>query len=79
MTETDIYHALGEIFADIFMRDDLVLTPELTANDVEGWTSFKMIEIIMATEEKFSIRLTTKEVDSLGSVGELASLISKKL
>ncbi|HEX2940196.1 MAG TPA: acyl carrier protein [Rhodopila sp.] len=76
--EAGIYDALTEIFHDIFMRDDLKLTPELTAKQVQGWDSFKQIEIIMACEEKWGIKFNTRELDSLRCVGDLASLISAK-
>ena len=48
-TDPEIYGGLTEIFHDVFMRDDLVLTPELSAKDVKGWDSFKQIEIIGST------------------------------
>jgi acyl carrier protein len=34
MTQDQILQKLTEIFHDVFMRDDIVLTPELTAKDV---------------------------------------------
>lgn len=77
-TEADVYGALTEIFRDVFMRDDLALTPELTAKDVKGWDSFKQIEIIMAAEERFGMKFTTRELDSLRCVGDLASVIKSK-
>ena len=76
--EAEIYGALTEIFRDVFMRDDLVLKPELTAKDVQGWDSFKQIEIIMATEEKFGIKMTTRELDSLQTVGDLVRVVTGK-
>jgi acyl carrier protein len=77
-SEPDIYAALTEIFHDVFMRDDLVLTPDLTAKQVQGWDSFKQIEIIMACEERWHIKFSTRELDSLQSVGDLARLIGVK-
>jgi acyl carrier protein len=77
-TEAEIYGALTEIFQDVFMRDDLVLKPELTAKDVQGWDSFKQIEIIMATEEKFGIKMNTRELDSLQNVGDLVRVVAAK-
>lgn len=77
-SEADIYGALTEIFHDVFMRDDLKLTPELTAKDVKGWDSFKQIEIIMATEERFGIQLNTREIDSLQNVGDLVRVVESK-
>jgi acyl carrier protein len=78
MTEPEIYTALTEIFHDVFMRDDLVLTPTLTAKDVAGWDSFKQIEIVIATEEKFGIKLHTRELDRLQNVGDLVSVVLAK-
>lgn len=77
-TEAEIYSALTEIFRDVFMRDDLTLRAELTASDVKGWDSFKQIEIIMATEERFGIQMNTREIDSLRNVGDLVRVIESK-
>jgi acyl carrier protein len=78
MLEADIYVFLTDTFHDVFMRDDIVLKPELTAKDVEGWDSFKQIEIVLATEERFGIKFNTREVDSLQSVGDLVRLVAAK-
>ena len=78
MTEPEIYQALTTTFNDIFLRDDLVPKPEMTAKDVEGWDSFKQIEIIIAVEQQFSIHLTPREIDGLSCVGDLVTVIAKK-
>ena len=75
MQDSDIYPILTEVFRDIFMRDDLVLTPELSAPQVPGWDSFKHIEIIIATEAEFGVKFTTQELESLRAVGDLVRLI----
>ena len=77
-TDAEVYSGLTEIFHDVFMRDDLVLTPELTAKQVQGWDSFKQIEIIMASEEKWGIKFNTRELDSLRCVGDLAKMVATK-
>jgi acyl carrier protein len=77
-SEGEIYSALTEIFHDVFLREDIKLTPELTAKQVQGWDSFKQIEIIMACEEKWNIKFNTRELDSLRAVGDLAKLIVTK-
>jgi len=77
-SEAEIYAGLTDIFHDVFMRDDLVLTPELSAKDVKGWDSFKQIEIIMATEEKYGIKFTTRELDSLQNVADLVRVVTAK-
>ncbi len=75
MTEAEIYHDLTEIIRDVLMQDDLVLHPNLTAMEVEGWDSFKMIEIVMAMESKFGIKIKSQQLDSLEKVGDLVALI----
>lgn len=78
MTEAEIYAALTLIFHDVFLRDDLVLAPTLSANDVPGWDSFKQIEILIATEQHFGIKLKTREMDQLRNVGDLVSLVGAR-
>ena len=76
--QTAIYAALTEIFNDVFMKDDMTITPALSAKDVAGWDSFKQIEIMVSVEERFNIKLNTREIDSLKSVGDLADIIARK-
>ena len=76
--DTAIYEALTEIFNDVFLRDDMRLKPELSAADVPGWDSFKQIEIMIAVEERFGFKLTTREIDGLKNVGDLAAAIARK-
>ncbi len=77
-SESEIYKILGEIFSDVFLRDDIELKPELTASDVEGWDSFKQIEIVMACEERFRIKFSPLELDSMDSLGDLVRFITTK-
>jgi len=78
MFKSDIVAALTEIFHDVFLRDDLTLTPTLSANNVEGWDSFKQIEIVIAVEERFAVKLKTREVNALSNVGDLVAVIASK-
>ncbi len=76
--ESALYAQLTEIFRDVFMRDDMEISPGLSARDVEGWDSFKQIEIMVSVEERFGIKLNTREIDRLKTVGDLAKVIAVK-
>lgn len=78
MNEAEIYESLTAIFHDVFLRDDLILSADLSAKDVPDWDSFKQIEIIIAAEERFGIKFRTREMDSLNNVGDLVRLIASK-
>jgi acyl carrier protein len=77
MTKDDIYAALGDIFEDVFGRSDLVLKPGTSAKDIAGWDSIRQIDIILSVEQRFQIKLTTRDLDRLTCVGDLVRVISK--
>jgi acyl carrier protein len=77
MTDGEIYEQLTEIIRDVLMNFDLVLRPDLTAKEVEGWNSYKMIEIIVAVESHFGLKVKSKELDELENIGDLVALIRK--
>ena len=79
MAEADIYAALEDIFRDVFTRDDIKLSPMTTAKDLEGWDSFRQIEIILAVEAQYNIKFSTRDLDSLLSVGDLVRIIAAKI
>lgn len=76
--KSEIYSGLTEIFHDIFLRDTITLTPATTAADVEGWDSFKQLEIVLAAEARWGVRFSTRELDGLACVGDLAQAIAAK-
>ena len=77
MKDGEIYAQLTEIMRDVLVNFDLVLRPDLTAKEVEGWNSYKMIEIIVAVESHFGLKVKSKELDALENVGDLVTLIRK--
>jgi acyl carrier protein len=78
MDETEILRALTEIFRTVFRRDDLILQPRWTASDIDGWDSFRQIEIIVTAEARFAIKMTTRDLDALRSVGDLIRVIQAR-
>jgi acyl carrier protein len=79
MGQAEIYSQLTTIFRNLFDEDSIVLTPETTAADIEGWDSFNHINLIVAIEVKFGIKFKTAELDELHNVGHLADMIQRKL
>jgi acyl carrier protein len=77
MNDDTIYSDLTEIFHEVFDNDALVLKPEMTAADVKGWDSFKQVEILIAVQERFGLKLRSREIDGLGCVGDLVEVIKR--
>ena len=78
MTQQEIYPRLTKIMRDVLDDDNLVATPELTANDVEGWDSVNHITLIVAIEEAFGIKFKSAELEKMKNVGQLVEEISRK-
>ncbi len=67
-----------QLLREIFNQPDLRYDPALTAADVEEWDSLTHVDLIVAAEAEFHIKLTTGEVRGLKNVGDLVSLIVAK-
>jgi acyl carrier protein len=74
-----VYARLTDIFHDVLDDDEIVLTPQLTASDVDGWDSLAHVRLILTVEKAFHISFTASQVGRLKNVGELADLIQSKV
>lgn len=78
MERQEILNQVQDIFRDILDNEDIVLTNETTANDVEEWDSLSHIQLIVAIEKHFKIKFTSKEILSWNYVGEMVDNIASK-
>jgi acyl carrier protein len=78
MDEPQIYARLAEIFRDVFDEDAIILTPEVSAKDVDGWDSLAHIRLMLTVEKAFKIKLSAPEIGKLENVGDLAALIKAR-
>jgi acyl carrier protein len=78
MVETEVYSRLTEIFHDVFDDDSILVTPQLSAKDVDGWDSLTHIRLIITIEKAFKIKFSTAEMGKLENVGDLVKLIEQK-
>jgi len=74
-----LYRKLAEIFHEVFDDDEIVLGPQLTAHDVDGWDSLKHVRLILSIEKGFGVKFSASEVGQLNNVEDLANLISAKV
>lgn len=77
MDRNEVLKKVTEICADVFELDDLVLTFDTTAEDVEEWDSLSHLSIINEVEMEFGIKFTMAEIQGLKNVGSLVDTIIK--
>jgi acyl carrier protein len=69
---------LSSIFRVVFDNEEIIIRPEMTANDIDGWDSISHINLILAVEKGFNIRFTQKELLTMRNVGDLVRGIDSK-
>ncbi len=74
-----IMAGLTDVIREVFMDDDIVLTREMWADDIVGWSSITLVEILIGAQERFNVSLSAEETDNLKSVGDLADVVASKM
>ena len=64
MNRTEILEKLNEVFHDVFDNNDIVVTEQTNANDIEEWDSLIHITLISAVEDEFDVSFDMKTVVS---------------
>jgi len=78
MTRAESYEFLTKLFRHVFGRDDIILSPEMTAKDLAGWDSIMHVELLIEIESRLGFEMQSEEIDQLLSVGDLADLVTRK-
>ena len=79
MERQEIFEKLNEIFCDVLDLDEVELTDETSADDIEEWDSLSHIQLIVAIEKEFKLKFTSKEIMSWKNVGEMVDSIIEKI
>jgi acyl carrier protein len=75
---TSRFPELVDVFQQVFDDDELIVTKETTAKDVDGWDSMMHVTLMISIEKAFGIRFSSSEVASMKCVGDLADLIEAR-
>ena len=72
---TEVISRLNHIFQDVFDDDEIAVTPETTAKDVEGWDSLMHVTLLVNVEKAFGFKFSSAEIAGLKKVGDLVNAI----
>lgn len=79
MNRTEILEKLNEVFHDVFDNNDIVVTEQTNANDIEEWDSLIHITLISAIEDEFDVSFDMKTVVSMKNVGDMIDAIEEQI
>lgn len=77
MDKQSIFDAVQEIFRDNFDDEELEITRDTCADDIEDWDSLEQINLLTAMERKFGLKFQLSDVRDLKNVGDLLDLIDR--
>lgn len=66
-----LHDQLESVFQTVFNDDELAITDETTAADIEGWDSVAHINLMFSIESTFGIQFAGNELAEFQNVGEL--------
>lgn len=78
MEKDEILKELNKVFCQVFDDEDLRITEETTAADIEDWDSLEHINLIVACEKKFSMKFDISEIAKMKNVGDMVKMIMEK-
>lgn len=79
MTREEVFEKFNEIFQDVFDDDSITVNDETTAKDIEDWDSLEQINLLVAMEKEFKIRLHIDEVNKMKNVGDMADIVLREV
>ena len=79
MEKNEILAKLQDIIRETVDDEEVVITMDTVASDVDGWDSLAQVMIVGEIRNEFGVKLTSTEVSSLENVGSLVEAIAVKL
>lgn len=79
MEKIDIVEKLTEIFRKVFNDSNLIVSEEMTANDVERWDSLTHMLMITEVEKKFDVKFKLKDLNKMKNVGNLIEILEERV
>jgi acyl carrier protein len=78
MNNPEVVQRAQRVFDAVFLTP-IVLTRELSADDVEEWDSMLQISLVVGIESEFGITFRVGEVEATRNVGEFLDIIEAKV
>lgn len=79
MNREEVLEKIQDILREEFEDDELVVTNETTAADVEEWDSLAHLSIINEIEVAYKFKFKMGEIQELKNVGELVDVVLKNI
>ena len=69
---------LIQVFAEVLGIDPGTLNDDSSPDNVKEWDSLSAMKLVAAIEEKFNIRLSTREIMKMSTIGRARKTLQDK-
>jgi acyl carrier protein len=70
--------ALIQLFAEVLQVDPTHLNEDSSPDNLKQWDSLAAMELVAAIEEKFKVKLSTKEIMKMSTLGRARKVLQGK-
>ena len=79
MERDEILEKLQEIIRGAIDDEDIVITDNTVASDVDGWDSLAQVLIVGELQNELGVKFTSAEISKYANVGELVDAVKAKM
>lgn len=79
MSDTEIFDQVRDIFSDVMDVTPDQVVPEATPDTIDTWDSLRLLNLVLACEDAFSICIDPEEVERLTSVRAVIDTVTAKM
>mgnify|MGYP001338859523 CR=1 FL=1 len=79
MKKEEIFKKVSIVFQEVLEDDNLVISEDQGAEDIDEWDSLTHIMLIVETEKAFQLKFLSSEISNWKNIGEMIDAIEEKL
>ena len=79
MERKQIFDKLNEIFQDVMDNDEIVVNDSSSSRDIDEWDSLAHIQLIIAIEKAFSVKISASEANKWENVGAMVDDLLERI
>ena len=79
MKREEILKKVSIIFQEVLEDENLIISEDQGAEDIDEWDSLTHIMLVVETEKEFKLKFLSSEIAKWKNIGEMITAIESKL